>query len=128
MNMRYMRVSRIMRIEDCTGIYGLYLDGELVYIGKTTQSFVKRFSQHKRLLEFPEESEKQYDMYYELSEQVALGHSLCLKPIFVAEEVPYNSLYKLNNRDLESMEFILIYIFKPKYNVAGVKLPYRYKN
>lgn len=116
-----------MKIEDCTGIYGLYLDGELVYIGKTTQSFLKRYSQHKRLVDFPEESEKQYDMYYELAEALALGKSLSLRPLFVAEEVPYNSLYKLTNRDLESMEFIMIHIFKPRYNVAGVKVPYRYK-
>ena len=116
-----------MRIEDCTGIYGLYLDGELVYIGKTTQGFLKRYQQHKRLVDFPEESEKQYDMYYELAEAVALGRSLSLRPLFVAEEVPYNSLYKLTNRDLESMEFIMIYMFKPRYNVAGVKVPYRYK-
>lgn len=115
-------------INDCTGIYGLYLDGVLVYIGKTTQGFLKRYKQHKRLVDFPEESEKQYDMYYELHEALALGKSLQLQPIFVAETAQYNSLYTLTNRDLESMEFILINTFKPRYNVAGVRLPYRYSH
>lgn len=115
-----------MNINNCTGIYGIYIDGMLVYIGKTTTSFQKRFSQHKHLIDFPENSDTQYDMYYELALARAQDKSVYLKPIFVVEEVEYISLYKLTNRDIESMEFILINLHKPKYNICGVKKPYKY--
>lgn len=113
---------------DCTGIYGIYIDSSLVYIGKTTQSFQKRFQQHRRLIDHPEDSEKQYNMYYELAQARDMGKSVYLRPLFVAETVPYNSLYHITNRDLESMEFVLIHMYRPRYNVAGVKLPYKYTN
>ena len=35
-----------MNIERCTGIYGIYVNDELVYIGKTLNSFAKRFDNH----------------------------------------------------------------------------------
>lgn len=116
----------IVIMNNNTGIYGIYLNGQLVYIGKTTQSFYKRYLQHKRLITNPEDSETQYNMYYELAEELAKGSSVELKPIFEAETAAYNSLYHLTNRDLESMEFILIHLLRPRYNILGVKKPYRY--
>ena len=116
----------IIKINECTGIYGLYLDEELVYIGKTIQGFYTRFKQHRHFIDFQNDSETQYDMYYELAAAIAQGRNLQLRPIFIAETAHYNSLYKLTNRDLESMEFILIKVLNPKYNVEGKRKPYRY--
>ena len=115
-----------MKIEECTGIYGIYVDGALVYIGKTTQSFQKRFYQHKHLIDFPDDSETQYDMYYELAVARAQGSCIQLRPLFIIENARYDSLYDITNRDLESMEFILISCYRPKYNICGTKKPYRY--
>lgn len=33
------------------GIYGIYMDDKLVYIGETTRSFEERFKEHKKGLE-----------------------------------------------------------------------------
>ena len=113
-------------INNCTGIYGIYVENELVYIGKTTQTFQKRFLQHKHNMDYPDDSETQYDMYYELAVARAQGSCIQLRPLFIVETANYNSLYNINNRDLESMEFILISCFRPKYNICGTKKPYRY--
>ena len=118
----------IQPIKNCTGIYGIYVDNELVYIGKTMQSFQKRFNQHKRLMDYPDDSETQYEMYYELAVARAQGKTVQLRPLIIAEYIPYNSLYELTNRDLESMEFALIWCYRPRFNVCGVNKPYRYTN
>lgn len=121
-----MKTGLITPISDCTGIYGLYVDNELVYIGKTTQSFQKRFLQHKHNMDYPEDSETQYDMYYELAVARAKGSCIQLRPLIIAEYIPYDSLYELTNRDLESMEFALIWNYRPRYNIKGIKQPYKY--
>ena len=116
----------MIEINKCTGIYGIYVDNKLVYIGKTTQGFQKRFYQHKHLMDFPDDSETQYDMYYELAVARAQGSCIQLRPLFIVETVKYDSLYHITNRDIESMEFALIETLKPKYNICGVKKPYKY--
>ena len=121
-----MKTGLITPIRECTGIYGIYVDDNLVYIGKTTQTFEKRFLQHKRLMDFPDDSETQYDMYYELAAERAKGSCIQLRPLIIAEYVPYDSLYTLTNRDLESMELALIWCYRPRYNICGIKKPYKY--
>ena len=121
-----MKTGLITPINECTGIYGIYVENELVYIGKTTQSFQKRFLQHKHNMDYPDDSETQYDMYYELAVARAQGSCIQLRPLFIVEYVPYDSLYNITNRDLESMEFALIYCYRPRYNIKGVKQPYKY--
>lgn len=123
-----MKSLTIQPISSCTGIYGIYVENELVYIGKTTQSFQKRFNQHKRLIDYPDDSETQYEMYYELAVARAQGKAVQLRPLIIAEYIPYNSLYDLTNRDLESMEFALIWCYRPRFNVCGIQKPYRYTN
>lgn len=123
-----MKPLILQPLDTCSGIYGIYIDGELVYIGKTIRSFRERFKQHKRLIEFPDESETQYDMYYELATAKAQGKSVYLEPLFVVETADYNSLYNLTNRDIESAEFALISVLKPRLNVCGMKKAYKYSN
>lgn len=118
----------MVKLEDCTGIYGIYVDDELVYIGKTTQSFSKRFQQHKYLIDHPHKSETQYIMYECLSYAREQGSHIQLKPLFIVEYTNYDSLYLINNRDIESMELFAINYFKPKYNICGITKPYKYKN
>lgn len=121
-----MKTGLITPISECTGIYGIYVDDVLVYIGKTTQSFQKRFLQHKHNMDYPEDSTTQYDMYYELAVARAQGSCIQLRPLFIVEYVPYDSLYHITNRDLESMEFALIWCYRPRYNIKGIKQPYKY--
>ena len=118
----------LIDINDCTGIYGIYIEETLVYIGKTTQSFRKRYMQHRHYIDFPNDSDTQYDMYIELAAAVANGRNVQLRPLLIVETVPYKSLYNLTNRDLESMEFALIHMLQPRYNVEGRRKPYRYTN
>ena len=123
-----MKEQLITPVKQCTGIYGIYIENELVYIGKTTQSFSKRFYQHKHNIDYPEDGGTQYDMYYELAAARAQGKNVQLRPLIIAEYIPYTSLYTLTNRDLESMEMALIWCYRPRYNIKGITQPYKYTN
>ena len=116
------------KIEECTGVYGIYLDNVLVYIGKTTRGFGKRFKEHKHFVDFPNDSETQFNMYADFAAAIEKGSSLQLRPLIIVETAKYKSLYSLTNRDIESMEFALISAFQPKYNIEGKRRAYRYTN
>ena len=123
-----MKELLITPIEKCTGIYGIYINERLVYIGKTTTSFKERFEQHKRKVEDPAEGGSQAYMYWLLHDAKERGDRISLRPIFVVEQNEYDSLYLINNRDIESMEFFAIKVLKPTLNICGNIKPYKYTN
>lgn len=98
------------------GIYGIYCDKELIYIGKTDVSFEERFKQHKINME---QNKDQYlykymrdnkDCYYEL------------KPLINVKNIKTKE--KITNKDIEMMELALITLFKPKCNIQGILQDY----
>ena len=54
----------LMNIERCTGIYGIYVNDELVYIGKTLNSFAKRFDNHNYYMRHSDKGSKMYKITY----------------------------------------------------------------
>lgn len=122
-----MKELTIQSIYECTGVYGIYVGGELVYIGKTSSGFGKRFGQHKYYVDNPEKATgARAQMYYDLAEMRAKGCSVILLPLVIAEYIPYDSKYKLTNRDIESMEMALIWYCRPRYNICGNRSPYKF--
>ena len=97
------------------GIYGLVEDGEIVYVGYTNRSFKVREKEHRNNLKI-KSNELQLYKY--------LKKDFEFKPLIDITQLQANS--ELSVRDIQSMEFALISLYKPKYNIAGVKVPYKY--
>lgn len=97
------------------GVYGIYLDGVLVYIGKTSISFAKRWTEHSRAAKKYIEGGWQQDYLYKAMRQ--------------AKEVRFEELIVANdfsNHEIECMEYALITFNKPQFNYQGVKAPYEF--
>ena len=78
-----------MNIERCTGIYGIYVNDELVYIGKTLNSFAKRFDNHNYYMRH---SDKGSQMYKDLSLLKKAGNHIYMKPLVILEELKVNRI------------------------------------
>lgn len=68
------------KYEGKSGIYGIYCDERLVYIGKSTD-LLKRFIAHKANTFCVESPEYNSRKYIELRGAVLKGHSISLKPL-----------------------------------------------
>ena len=99
-------------INKATGIYGIYIDEELVYIGKTTTSFKTRFNSHKSNL-FTSDTY----LYRTLRVAKSLGATIELVPLIVVENLKIDK--PLKNRDINMMELALIELYQPKCNIQG---------
>ena len=102
------------------GIYGIYLNGNLIYIGKTDVGFETRYHQHKKAIE--EGSESQY-LYKYLKDKVG-RNEIELVPIINVKDL--NTKDRITDRDIKSMELALIHLYKPICNIQGIKMPYKY--
>lgn len=100
------------------GIYCIQYKGEIIYIGMTQTSFEQRWKEHLQLFKNPKHTE------------MLLYHSN-LNP----EELEFRVMVdltkekanrELTTRDIKAMEMGLIACFKPRFNVSGVKIPYRF--
>lgn len=96
------------------GIYGIYLDDELVYIGQST-NIKNRWIKHKENIEKPiiilEDREKGLDVLYN-----KLGDYYRAN----IESIYFCVLEKVNNRkELKKLESKYIEYFKPKYNIRS---------
>lgn len=101
------------------GIYGIYCDGVLVYIGKTDVDFETRFKQHKSALE--NDNNDQF-LYKYLKQRI--GSHIELRPLINIKELKTNK--KIYNRDIEAMELALITVLKPYCNVQGRLKEYQF--
>ena len=115
-------------IEECTGVYGIFIDCELVYIGKTAESFKNRFMRHRWRLaaHIKGKDTSQWRLYEELARAQKSGKQVYLKPLIAIEKLTYNAAIALNNRDIETMEYTLILTYKPRLNTLGMEKPYSY--
>lgn len=97
------------------GIYGIYINNELVYIGMTTRNFEKRWIEHKKNIEDEtlENSQQNY-LYKEAREKG------CKFKMLVNGD-------NFDNHEIECMEYALIKHLEPKYNFQGVRANYRFR-
>ena len=115
------------------GIYGIFVDNELFYIGMTMDSFGKRFGAHRRhvyeVINGCYKADSQYSMYERLAKEVKDGKDVelrplvCLSKLYVQEE-SRNCRPELIRRDVECMELAFISYFKPVLNTQGRTRPY----
>lgn len=95
------------KIKENAYIYGIRIDNELVYIGKTFRPIAQRLEEHALLN----------------------GHNQQLEEAMSKNNYDFVILYKshnaISNEELEQIEKSLIENIKPKYNILGVTKPYK---
>ena len=100
------------------GIYCIQYRGEVIYIGMTLTSFEQRWKEHLQLFKNPKHSD------------MILYHSglnpdeLEFRPMVDLTQEKANK--ELTKRDIKAMEMGMIAYFKPRFNISGVKIPYRF--
>ena len=104
-----------------TGIYGIYIDDKLVYIGKTTTSFEQRFKEHNKNI-----NDTMY-IHKLMREAKKDGLSVYMKPIITLEDLKMEGKKVINNKELECMELALITAYKPIGNIEGRIKPYVFR-
>ena len=102
------------------GIYGIYQNDKLVYIGKTHRPFEVRWQEHCDILNGKAEKPKGMILYDNLDakhDKVEFGILLDCSKMKVNGEI--------TERDLNVMELAMISYFKPDYNWVGVRKEYQ---
>lgn len=101
------------------GIYCIKNKGEIIYIGMTQTSFLERWKEHKKLFLEPA-----------LSSMTLYHSNLNLEDLtfeVMVDLTKEKADKELTTGEIKAMEMGLIAYFKPKCNVSGVKIPYRFK-
>lgn len=101
--------------DDNGGIYGIYENDELVYIGMTMRSFESRWKEHKERIKNGSNELALYSL-------IDANAKIEFKKLLEVDKM--NSNDKITKRDVQAMEFALIQEHRPKYNFAGKSQPY----
>ena len=98
------------------GVYGIYINNELVYIGETMRSFEERFKEHKLNLRKNEEYK-----YIELNKAKNGGAKISLIPLIDVEKLLEECEGKrtFSEKEVKCMELALIKMYQPKLNIEG---------
>lgn len=95
------------------GIYCIKLDGRIVYIGKTETGFAKRWREHRLGMQRGE-GMYLYEQLKGMQDKVEFEIMLDVDDA----EISFSS------EMISAAEYTLIKEYKPKYNLAGVTMPY----
>ena len=127
-----MKEIEICDVYNDKGIYGIYSNDELLYIGKTNRSFKDRYLEHmKKLSSYicGNDIGGQYALYERLYQEKRKGNNVHLEPIIRVSKLniqddSHRCRSYISNRDIECMELALIVALKPVLNVEGRTKPY----
>ena len=103
-------------MESGKGVYGIFIDDELVYIGSTTSSFRNRFDGHLKAVQG---KRKRQLVHYGIIDAKLRGQHIEMKILINVDILHYKGK-RIDGRDIQAMEYALILQHKPKYNVQGV--------
>lgn len=99
------------------GVYGVWVNDELFYIGSTNRSFEERFAEHQINLQIQNNELKWYS-------KIKPTDKIEYIPIIDVTEV--NCDRELDATDIKSMELALIIAYRPEGNIAGIKTKFKY--
>lgn len=108
------------------GIYGIYIDDELVYIGKTNRDFQIRHEEHLKAME----DESNTIWLYRLL-RVAKDAGKKIQTRSLLDLSSLNNIKNKNsfsNEELKCMEYALISVLKPRGNTEGTKMEYDFNH
>ena len=100
------------------GVYGIYKNDCLMYIGSTMRDFSIRFNEH---IENIKSKSNELYVYSLLNKE----DNITFKVLINAKQLNTNTT--LTRRDIESMELGLITVYKPPGNLAGTKYEFKYR-
>lgn len=97
------------------GVYGIFENEELIYVGYTAKSFVDRFRAHAKCVKENSNANKMYSYIRENFEE----KKFCMKPLVEIENrVRLDG--ELMLRDIQAIELGFITCFRPEFNIVGV--------
>lgn len=98
------------------GIYGIYMNDKLVYIGETIRTFEERFREHKKGFEDNKEQK-----YIELNKAKKNGAKITLVPLIDMDELLGGCKNKrsFTEKEIKCMELVLIKMYQPIFNIEG---------
>lgn len=103
------------------GVYGIYQEGKLIYIGMTTRSFKERWNEHKVIIE-GERNKPEGMILYDIIEKNQ--DKIEFRALIDVTKVKVSS--RLTNRDIKAMELALITLYHPEGNYQGVRKDYEF--
>ena len=104
------------------GIYGIYCNNKLIYIGKTNVSFEQRFKQHKDAID---NNEPKQSLHTYIIKAKQNGAVIEMKPIINILDLKVKG--NITDRDLQAMELALIQLYQPICNVEGINKQYEFR-
>ena len=116
-NIRLIEHKVSSQIPKHYGIYGIYENDELVYIGYTTREFESRWQEHIEAIMLQKKT--QY-----VHQQINPSSKIEFGILIDITELKTNKILTVS--DIQSMELALIHLYQPKYNVQGVTTKYSY--
>ena len=108
----------IVKDESGYGIYGIYYEEELIYIGMTQKGFQSRWKEHLDVFAGIVSRPSGMILY----QQKMDINKIWFRKIVNVDELNYEGI--VGEQELKAMELACISLFKPKYNVLGVRKPY----
>lgn len=99
------------------GVYGVWVNDELFYIGSTNRSFEERFAEHQINLQT---KSNKLSWYSKINPTDKIEYI----PIIDTTEVKCDR--ELDATDIKSMELALILAYRPEGNIAGLKTEFKY--
>ena len=101
------------------GVYGIYINDELLYIGSTMRNFKTRFEEHINNINSRNNSLYVYSLIKDNDE---IKFKVLIDIMQLKTNIP------ITRKDVESMELALIHVNHPKGNLAdGVKYEFKYR-
>lgn len=107
------------------GIYGIYVDDELIYVGLTYTCFSKRFQYHSEKLN-SKYITSQKALYEYMRQALSEGKKVQMRPIIALQDLTMSDHVCLTLHDLEVMEMTTIALYRPKLNVVGLVTNYKF--
>lgn len=103
-----------MSEQNMAGIYGIYIDDELVYVGSTA-NFFKRAEYHQECITNRIITKK----YTEFRKALAAGKKVVMRPLLDLYECSLSYKTCITRNELECMELAYITAMRPRLNTAG---------
>lgn len=107
------------------GIYGIYVDDELIYVGLTSACFSERFQFHNKKLNSTDLT-SQLALYECMRQALSEGKKVQMRPIIALQNLTMSYGACLTLHDLEMMELTTIALYRPKFNVIGLVTNYQF--
>lgn len=104
------------------GIYGIYINDKICYIGRTKESFKERMRDHAKNIENSDEYK-----YRILRKAKQNGNRVSMCPLIAIEDLKMENKRSFTTNELNCMELALITYLKPMLNTEGVRKPYVFR-